>query len=90
MGIISYLVSLVIVGLIIGSLGRLIVPGPNPIRLGGTIGIGIAGAVLGAAIGGVLGLGLISIVFEVGISAGLVYLVSGRRSRKQLPSKTWR
>lgn len=81
MGIISYIISLVIVGLIIGGLGRLIVPGPNRIGFVATLGVGLAGAILGAIVGGLLGLGLISIVFEVAISAGLVYAVSVRGGR---------
>ena len=88
MGIIDYLVSLVVVGLIIGGLGRLIIPGPNPIGLLATFAVGLAGAFLGAAIGGILGLGVISIVFELAISAGLVYAISGRRGRnRQLTSR---
>jgi uncharacterized membrane protein YeaQ/YmgE (transglycosylase-associated protein family) len=87
MGFIGYVISLVIVGLVIGALGRLIVPGPNPIGLPMTIGVGLAGSILGAIIGGVLGLGLVSIVFELAIAAGLVYFVSARNGRNsQLPS----
>jgi uncharacterized membrane protein YeaQ/YmgE (transglycosylase-associated protein family) len=77
--IIGYVISLIIVGFIIGGLGRLIIPGPNPIGLGATLGVGLAGALLGGLLGGLLGLGGVSIVLELAISAGLVYLVSGRR-----------
>jgi hypothetical protein len=52
-----------------------------------TVGVGLAGSILGAIIGGVLGLGLISMVFELAIAAGLVYLVSAGTGRNsQLPS----
>jgi uncharacterized membrane protein YeaQ/YmgE (transglycosylase-associated protein family) len=78
-GFIGYLVSLVIVGFIIGGLGRLIVPGPNPIGLWRTLAVGLAGALIGSLIGAALGLGAISIVFELAVSAGLVYLFSGGR-----------
>ncbi len=44
---IAYLVSLVVTGLIVGALGRLVVPGPNPMSIPATIGIGILGALLG-------------------------------------------
>lgn len=81
MGIISYIISLAVVGLIIGALGRLIVPGPNRIGLLATVGVGVVGALLGALVGGLLGLGLFSVVFELAISAGLVYLVNGRTTR---------
>jgi uncharacterized membrane protein YeaQ/YmgE (transglycosylase-associated protein family) len=83
MGSIGFLISLIIVGLIIGGLGRLIVPGPNPIGLLATLAIGLAGAFVGAAVGGLLGLGVITIVLELAVSAGLVYVVSGRRGRNR-------
>ncbi len=84
-GIISSIISLAVVGLIIGGLGRLIVPGPNRIGLLATLGVGVTGAIVGALIGGLLGLGLFSIVFELAISAGLVYLVSGRGGGRRHP-----
>lgn len=80
MGFVGYLISLLVVGLVIGGLGRLVVPGPNRIGLLATEGIGLAGAILGAVVGGVFGLGVLSIIFEVGIAAGLVYLISGRKA----------
>ena len=76
--IIGYLISLVIVGLVIGGLGRLLVPGPDPFGLWATLGVGLVGALVGGVLGGLLGLGLFSLVFEIGISAGLVYHLSGR------------
>jgi uncharacterized membrane protein YeaQ/YmgE (transglycosylase-associated protein family) len=90
--IIGYLISLVVVGLVIGGLGRLIVPGPNRIGLWATLAVGLGGAFLGGLIGGLIGLGAISIVFEVAISAGLVYLVSGHQRDRALSSGTrhWR
>jgi uncharacterized membrane protein YeaQ/YmgE (transglycosylase-associated protein family) len=90
MGIISYIISLAVVGLIIGGLGRLIVPGPNPIGLLATEGVGVAGAILGAIVGGLLGLGAISIVLEVAVSAGLVYVVSRHGHAKELTSRPTR
>ena len=89
MGVFFYLINLGVVGLFVGALGRLIVPGRNRIGLGATFLIGLSGAILGALIGGLIGLGFISIVFEVAISAGLVYLVSSRWHRRQLPPTTW-
>jgi uncharacterized membrane protein YeaQ/YmgE (transglycosylase-associated protein family) len=77
-GFIDYLVSLVVVGLVIGGVGRLIVLGPNRIGLVATVAIGLAGSMLGAIIGGILGLGAISIVFELALAAGLVFVVGGR------------
>ena len=87
MGVISYFVSLVIVGLVIGGLGRLVVPGPNPIGLWATLVIGLAGAIVGAIIGGLLGLGIVTIVPEIAVSAGLVYAISGRSHNRWLTSR---
>jgi uncharacterized membrane protein YeaQ/YmgE (transglycosylase-associated protein family) len=81
MGIIGYIVSLLIVGFVIGGLGRLVVPGPNPIGAGRTLGVGLIGAFVGSLLGGVLGIGIFAIISEVALSAGLVYLVSGRSRR---------
>jgi uncharacterized membrane protein YeaQ/YmgE (transglycosylase-associated protein family) len=78
-GFIGYLISLVVVGFIIGGLGRLIVPGPNPIGLWKTLGVGLAGALVGGLVGSILGLGAFSIILELAVSAGLVYFVSGGR-----------
>jgi uncharacterized membrane protein YeaQ/YmgE (transglycosylase-associated protein family) len=79
--IIGYVISLVIVGLVIGALGRLIVPGPNRIGFAATLGVGLVGALVGGLLGGLLGVGAVSIVFELAISAALVYVVSGRNRR---------
>jgi uncharacterized membrane protein YeaQ/YmgE (transglycosylase-associated protein family) len=78
MGFLGYLFSLLITGLVIGGLGRLVVPGPNPMSLGMTFGIGIGGAFIGGILGALIGLGFVSIVLEVAIAAGLVVLVSRR------------
>ena len=47
----SFLISLVIVGLIVGAIARLIVPGPQPIGIIGTILAGVAGAFLAGIVG---------------------------------------
>ena len=49
------LISLVISGAIFGALGRLAVPGPNPMSIGMTILVGIGGALLGSVVGALLG-----------------------------------
>lgn len=82
MGVIGYIVSLAIVGLVIGALGRLVVPGPNPIGLGMTVAVGVVGSVVGALIGGLIGLGIFSILLEIGVAAGLVFFISGGRRRR--------
>lgn len=57
MGLESLLVLLIILavfGLIVGAIGRLLVPGPTPIGLLGTMGAGVAGALLGGFVGRLL------------------------------------
>lgn len=51
---ILFLLSLIIGGLIIGALGRLAVPGPNPMSVGMTILVGVGGSLLGGLVGNVL------------------------------------
>jgi uncharacterized membrane protein YeaQ/YmgE (transglycosylase-associated protein family) len=47
----TFILLLLIGGLIIGALARLVVPGPNPMSLGLTILVGIAGSLLGGLVG---------------------------------------
>ena len=46
-GVLSYLFALVISGLVIGALGRLAIPGRNPMGIGMTILVGIGGSLIG-------------------------------------------
>ncbi len=49
-----FLLTLAIVGLIVGAVARVLVPGPTPLGILGTIGAGIAGAFIGAIVGRLL------------------------------------
>ena len=51
---ITLLIVLVLFGLIAGALARLLVPGPDPIGIGGTIVLGILGSFVGGFLGYVL------------------------------------
>ena len=78
------IVSIVLGGLIIGALGRLVVPGPNRIGCLGTIGVGLLGAVIGGAIARALYVNprrhvLVTLILEVAVAASVVALISGRR-----------
>ena len=77
------LISTVVVGLIIGALGRLAVPGTQPIGFLATVGSGLCGSIVGGFVGQhVIGAGwFATILLEVAIAAGLVALVAGRRFR---------
>ena len=79
MNLIGYIISLVIAGAIFGALGRLAIPGPNPMSIGMTILVGIGGAFLGALVGGLLGAsGLIVVILEVLGAAAIVYFMQRR------------
>ena len=80
MDLLVYLLVLSLSGLVVGALGRLAIPGPDPMSIWMTILIGIAGSLVGGLVwwlifgrdgGGIL----ISVIF----AALIVYLI--RRSR---------
>jgi uncharacterized membrane protein YeaQ/YmgE (transglycosylase-associated protein family) len=50
MGIVTFLIWLIVSGLIVGALARLLVPGRQPIGLLGTVVLGIAGSFVGGLI----------------------------------------
>ncbi len=76
MGFIGLLISIVISGLIVGALGRLAIPGPNPMSIGMTIAVGVGGALVGGIIGSLItdSAGVI-FMLEVLAAAGIVYLM---------------
>ncbi|HEY8201703.1 MAG TPA: GlsB/YeaQ/YmgE family stress response membrane protein [Actinomycetota bacterium] len=77
--VIGYLLSLVLVGLIVGAVARLLMPGPDPISIPVTILVGIGGSVLGGWLGSLLfsrpgG-------FILGVLCSMLILYVMRRSR---------
>ena len=72
------ILTLIISGLIIGALGRLAIPGRNPMGILMTIAVGIGGSLAGGLVVRALGLGQgAAFIASVLCAAGLVYLVSG-------------
>jgi uncharacterized membrane protein YeaQ/YmgE (transglycosylase-associated protein family) len=47
MGLLVYLILLAVSGLVVGGLGRLALPGPDPMSIGMTILVGLAGSFIG-------------------------------------------
>jgi uncharacterized membrane protein YeaQ/YmgE (transglycosylase-associated protein family) len=80
--VVGLIIGYIIVGLIVGALARLVVPGRNPIGLLMTILLGIVGAIAGGLIAHAIGLGaILTFVISVAVAALLVYFISGSRSR---------
>jgi uncharacterized membrane protein YeaQ/YmgE (transglycosylase-associated protein family) len=65
MSLIVFIIVLAVSGLIIGALARLALPGPDPMGIPATIGLGLGGSFLG---------GIIARVF-LGTGGGLVFAV---------------
>jgi len=85
---VGYLISLVITGLVIGALGRLAIPGPNPMGCFGTLAVGIGGSIVGGIVARIIfgplfvRHGIAVVTLEVLAAALIVWLVErSRRSR---------
>lgn len=50
MSLLAYLLVLALGGLVIGALARLALPGPDPMSIPATIGLGLAGALVGGLV----------------------------------------
>ena len=80
MELIVYLVMLAVGGLLVGALARLALPGPDPMGIGQTILVGLAGSFLaGLVVWAIFGRGYGGLLLSIAFSAGIVYLI--RRSR---------
>jgi uncharacterized membrane protein YeaQ/YmgE (transglycosylase-associated protein family) len=85
---ITGILSAIIVGIVVGALGRLVVPGRQPMGLLMTFLLGLVGAFIGGFIGAAISSSWVVILLcQVAIAALLVFLVAGagastrRRSR---------
>jgi uncharacterized membrane protein YeaQ/YmgE (transglycosylase-associated protein family) len=78
----------IVVGLIIGALGRLVVPGKQNIKIWLTLLIGVVAALLGTLLAGLIGVDetggvdWIELALQVGLAAGGVALVAGASQRR--------
>ncbi|WP_053715590.1 GlsB/YeaQ/YmgE family stress response membrane protein [Saccharothrix sp. NRRL B-16348] len=87
---VSGIISALIVGLIIGALGRLVLPGKQSIPIWLTIVVGIVAAVIGTFIATALGVGdtrgidWIEVIIQVALAAGGVSLAAGFYTRKRV------
>jgi uncharacterized membrane protein YeaQ/YmgE (transglycosylase-associated protein family) len=84
------IITALIVGLIIGALGRLVVPGKQNIPIWLTMVIGVVAALLGTVIANAIGVGdtrgfdWTEFLFQVILAAIGVALVAGLASRRRL------
>lgn len=85
LGLVASLVWWALIGLIIGALGRLVLPGPRAIGVAATILVGIGGALLGGILANALDVGsIIEFVMAVLVAAVLVWAIE--RSRTGAPA----
>ncbi|TMQ91139.1 GlsB/YeaQ/YmgE family stress response membrane protein [Actinomadura soli] len=86
---ITGIISAIVIGAIIGALGRLLLPGRQPIGLILTVLVGIAAAIAGTAIAQSVGVSTtrgidwIELVFQVGLAMLGVALVASFRARRK-------
>jgi uncharacterized membrane protein YeaQ/YmgE (transglycosylase-associated protein family) len=86
---VSGIISAIIVGAIIGALGRLVVPGRQNIAIWLTIAIGIVAAIVGTLLANALGVGStrgidwIELFIQIALAAAGVGLVAGSFGRRR-------
>ncbi|KXK62099.1 transglycosylase [Micromonospora rosaria] len=79
----------IVIGLIIGALGRLVVPGKQNIPIWLTLAIGVLAALLGTLVAGILGvddtrgIDWIELALQVGFAAIGVSVAAGRYGRRR-------
>jgi uncharacterized membrane protein YeaQ/YmgE (transglycosylase-associated protein family) len=77
MDILVFLLFLALVGLVVGALARIAVPGPDPMSIWATIALGIVGSIIGGVIARLLGLENAAIILMV-IGATVVLILYRR------------
>lgn len=82
------LISTIVVGLIIGALGRLVIPGQQPIGLLATIVCGLSGSIIGGFVGQHIldAGGFATVLLEIVVAAITVVVVS-RAGRRRLSAR---
>jgi uncharacterized membrane protein YeaQ/YmgE (transglycosylase-associated protein family) len=85
---ITGIISALLIGLIVGGLGRLVIPGRQNLGVGLTLLVGIAAALLGTAGATVLGVAntdgvdWIELALQIGLAGAGVSALSGFRTRQ--------
>jgi uncharacterized membrane protein YeaQ/YmgE (transglycosylase-associated protein family) len=83
LGLVLKLLWFVLIGLVIGALARLVIPGQQQIGLLATALYGIGGSLIGGIIAHALDLGgVLSFLVAVGVAAALIALIDGAQRRR--------
>nr|WP_221381977.1 GlsB/YeaQ/YmgE family stress response membrane protein [Actinoplanes polyasparticus] len=86
---ISGIISAIIIGLIIGALGRLVVPGKQNIPIWLTLLIGVVAAFIGTLLASAIGVAetpgidWIELALQIGVAAAGVAIVAGAKGRSR-------
>ncbi|HEY0344159.1 MAG TPA: hypothetical protein VGC59_05915 [Solirubrobacteraceae bacterium] len=79
MSVIAYIIVLLFIGLVVGALARLALPGKDPMTIPQTIGVGVAGSFIAGLIGALLFGRSAGWLLSIVCAAAIVYFI--RRSR---------
>ncbi len=82
MNVLWVIINLIISGAIFGALGRLAIPGPNPMSIGMTILVGIGGSLLGGLVGALLFNRSGGLILGVLGAALIVWLIERSQQRR--------
>ena len=78
---ITFIIGMIVVGLVVGALARLLMPGRDPMGIGGTILLGIVGAFIAGwllpRIGIVIGGGMVASIINATIGAVVLLVITG-------------
>jgi len=80
--LIGFIVLLIVSGLIVGALGRLAIPGPNPMSIPMTIAVGVGGTLLGGLVGQLVLGRPGGFLLSVLCAALIVWLVQRNKSKR--------
>ena len=76
------IIWIILSGLVIGALGRLVIPGPNPMSIPMTILVGIGGSIVGGIVGRLIFGRAGGVILAVICSALIVWLISRSQHRR--------
>lgn len=81
---ILFILGLILTGLVVGALGRLAIPGPNPMSIGMTILVGIGGSLLAGLTVGLLFNRPAGLLLSVVGAALIVWLLERSSARRAI------